>query len=366
MPITYRLTKESPLTYEELDGNFQFLTASINAISGAYATTGSNTFIGNQIFQGNISVLGTASFTYTTSSVNAISASSFNIAISSPTVRYGFYNVIDSGSYKTTSSLAWDSTNQRWIYQKVTGSITSSAVLLTGPISTGGLGTETNIPQYVIPISNGTQSLASSNIYSSGSIHIVTGSLTITQGITGSLLGTASFALTASNYLLLSNTGSFATTGSNSFNGNQIITGSLNNGISNTTIGIYSHAEGSGTIASGSYSHAEGNNTNAKGDYSHAEGLNTTASGSYSHAEGGATQTTGALSHAEGDTTRAVGYAAHSEGTSTIALAKLFIELAAWSIELSLLSALSASIKPLPIISVALADATFNKSILPA
>jgi hypothetical protein len=227
MPIIYRSTKGSPLTYEELDGNFQFFTASINAISGAYATTGSNNFIGNQIFQGNISVLGTASFTYTTSSVNTISASSFNIAVSSPTVRYGFYNVIDSGSYKTTSSLAWDSTNQRWIYQKVTGSITSSAVLLTGPISTEGLGTETNIPQYVIPISNGTQSLASSNIYSSGSIHIVTGSLTVTQGITGSLLGTASFALTASNYLLLSNTGSFATTGSNSFNGNQIITGSL-------------------------------------------------------------------------------------------------------------------------------------------
>jgi hypothetical protein len=62
----------------------------------------------------------------------------------------------------------------------------------------------------------------------------VTGSLKATQGITGSLQGTASFATSASYALSASyapsniNTGSFATTGSNQFKATQGITGSLN------------------------------------------------------------------------------------------------------------------------------------------
>ena len=194
MSIILRNVKGSSLTYNELDSNFIELSQS-------YATTGSNLFNGNQTINGNLIVLGTASFTSTTSSVTLLSASAFSILISSPTIRYGFYNVLDTGSL-STSSFAWDSTNKYWIYRNVTGSVTSSAILLTGPVSTGGLGTETSIPQYRIPTSNGNQSLISSNIYSSGSLHIVTGSLNVTGGITGSLsgslLGTASFASTAS------------------------------------------------------------------------------------------------------------------------------------------------------------------------
>ena len=56
MPIVYRLTKGSPLTHAELDENFQFLTGSINAISGAYAKTGSNTFNGNQTINGSLNI----------------------------------------------------------------------------------------------------------------------------------------------------------------------------------------------------------------------------------------------------------------------------------------------------------------------
>jgi hypothetical protein len=74
---------------------------------------------------------------------------------------------------------------------------------------------------------------------------IISGSLVVTGGITGSLLGTASFATTASyiNPTFISasaaasgfgsggttiNTSSFATTGSNTFTGTQTITGSSN------------------------------------------------------------------------------------------------------------------------------------------
>ena len=61
MPLTYRQTKGAALTYAELDGNFQFLTGSINNISGAYALTSSNVFTGSQTINGNLTVNGTAS-----------------------------------------------------------------------------------------------------------------------------------------------------------------------------------------------------------------------------------------------------------------------------------------------------------------
>ena len=172
MSIILRGVKGSPLTYNELDGNFVFLSQSYAVI------TGSNTFVGDQTIQGNLSVFGTASFTFTTSSITTISASTFAVSISSPVIRYGLYEVLDSGASTSTSSLAWDSLNKYWIYKNATGSVTSSAILLTGPISTGGLGTEASIPQYRIPMSNGDQSLVSSNIYSSGSTNIITGSVT--------------------------------------------------------------------------------------------------------------------------------------------------------------------------------------------
>ncbi len=89
--------------------------------------------------------------------------------------------------------------------------------------------------------------VVSGNLSVSGAASI-SGTLNVTNGITGSLLGTASWAenfVSASNYLLSSQTSSFvtnsqtssfvtnsqtasfATTGSNTFNGSQIISGSL-------------------------------------------------------------------------------------------------------------------------------------------
>ena len=183
MPIVYRLTKGSPLTHAELDGNFQFLTGSINAISGTYATTGSNVFNGNQTLYGNLAVFGTASFTFTTSSITTISASTFGVSISSPTIRFGRYDVLDSGASISTSSFAWDSTNTRWIYVRTTGSVSSSAVFLTGPLGSSGPGTETALSQYRIPVSNGNQSLSDSLIYSSGSSTTISGSVFTTNNI---------------------------------------------------------------------------------------------------------------------------------------------------------------------------------------
>jgi hypothetical protein len=193
MSIIYRLEKGSPLTHAELDGNFQFLTGSINNILGTYATTSSNTFNGNQTIYGNLDVFGTASFSFTTSSITELSSSIFGINIESPVIRFGQYDVYDTGN-NYTSSLMWDSLNKYWIYSDISGSSINSALLLTGPINTSSLGNEQQLTQFRVPRSNGTQSLVNSNIFTSGSITIITGSLQVTQTITGSLQGTSSWS----------------------------------------------------------------------------------------------------------------------------------------------------------------------------
>lgn len=217
-------------------------------------------------------------------------------------------------------------------------------------------------------------------VITSGSVAALS-SLTVTNGITGSLFGTASWAVSSSNAL----TASFLTGSTNAFiqngnsfgtqallgtndnqnlaletsgsirmfisssgdisintttpnarldiNGNTIITGSLTQGSGSIVSGIASHAEGRQVTASGNFSHAEGNRTSASGLYSHAEGTTTLAAQTAAHAEGESTQANGigshaegngaiaagSYSHAEGFSTQANGYASHAEGGATIA-----------------------------------------------
>ncbi len=87
---------------------------------------------------------------------------------------------------------------------------------------------------------------------------------------------------------------------------------------SGSSIGIYSHAEGSGCIASGSESHAEGVQCIASGLSAHAEGYLTQATGNGSHSEGEETIASGTYSHAEGFQTKARGDNQHVFGQSNI------------------------------------------------
>jgi hypothetical protein len=56
--VTLRVVKGDKLTIEEMDGNFSTITSSIEIISSSYATTASNTFVGNQIITGSVIVTG--------------------------------------------------------------------------------------------------------------------------------------------------------------------------------------------------------------------------------------------------------------------------------------------------------------------
>ena len=105
--------------------------------------------------------------------------------------------------------------------------------------------------------------------------------------------------------------------------------------LENSSVGMYSVAEGYKTNASADGAHAEGNQTvsahfsHAEGDRTyislnqgsgaHVEGFETKALARSAHAEGTRTIANGITAHAEGSDTIASMYAAHAEGSDTIA-----------------------------------------------
>jgi hypothetical protein len=104
------------------------------------------------------------------------------------------------------------------------------------------------------------------------------------------------------------------------FGGSIVVSGSLvqgNFGASGGAAGQYGHAEGERTNATGTASHAEGRFAGAVGSNSHAEGDSTVSNGNGSHAEGLSSTSQGAYSHAEGQSTFSFGNYSHAEGIST-------------------------------------------------
>ena len=120
----------------------------------------------------------------------------------------------------------------------------------------------------------------------------ITGSLIVTDGITGSLQGTASFATTAS-YALSALTASDSTSILSAITNNEdnyLLTATGTGTIEGESLLTFdgatltaqsSFSQGGGGKANGQYSHAEGDKfTEANGNYSHAEGY-TTFAGSF-------------------------------------------------------------------------------------
>ena len=141
-------------------------------------------------------------------------------------------------------------------------------------------------------------------------------SISSTGGFTGSLQGTASYAVQALSASWAPSTGgsTFPYNGAAQITGSLSINGFLANGDQVTAAGSYSHAEGQNARAAGNYSHAEGRSTTSSGQWSHTEGFGTISSGSYSHAEGNGTISFGQFSHAEGLSTMSSGSSSHAEG----------------------------------------------------
>jgi hypothetical protein len=237
------------------------------SLNGNYAVTGSLTITQN------LTVLGSSSLVYVTSSQLAVSASFISVNVFEPAERFGGLKVYDSGSSNATASLAWDSLHNHWIYQNSVDDTYSGGMLLSGPRNTGSLGDEPGLINGRIVKSVGGDHIDVSIISETGTTITVAGDLvansitgafdffglinrpTLVSGssqivysgltgipngiVSGSLqvgelgfLETSSFnTYTSSNdgrvSSIESKTGSYATTGSNTFLGNQTITGSV-------------------------------------------------------------------------------------------------------------------------------------------
>ena len=140
---------------------------------------------------GNLTVIGTASFVYTTSSIVNVGNSTVLVNTNYPAVRFGGISVVDSGSFgnSSTGSLLWDSLMNRWIYSNPSGSTYDGGILIAGPKNTSGLGNETGMTEHFVAVGQGTDHIQPGTIFNSGSITQVTGSLTVTAGVTGSFTG---------------------------------------------------------------------------------------------------------------------------------------------------------------------------------
>jgi hypothetical protein len=206
MSLIKRLVKGTPLTFAEGDANLEFLENLANT-TGSFATTGSNEFIGNQSIFGNLNVYGTSSISYITSSQLNISTNLITVNTSTPSIRFGGLAVYDSGSTGLTGSMLWDSQANHWIYTNPSGSSYSGGMLISGPRNTGSIGNEQGTTLNALMKGQGGDHITSSALFEDGSTFtskvntVITGSLTVTGIINGSLTGSiesASYASTSS------------------------------------------------------------------------------------------------------------------------------------------------------------------------
>jgi hypothetical protein len=187
-----------------------------------YATTASNQFFGNQTITGsvfiteNLTVLGSSSIVYVTSSQLDIATNIIKVNASNPSVRYGGLAVIDSGSSPQVSgSLLFDSIKDEWIFvhQAIVGSPTTSSVFLLGPETYGDLGNETYLTQNRIPKGSGIEHLYDSNISDTGTKVSINSNTEITGSLitTGTIVSETTPLVSGSSQIQITGTTGYST-----------------------------------------------------------------------------------------------------------------------------------------------------------
>ena len=169
------------------------LTASL-AASASYV----NQLNQNVTINGNLTVFGTASYSYISASQLDVGTNTISVNVAEPAERFGGLIVYDSGSlsHQATASFLWDSLNNKWIYQNVSGSGYDGGMAIFGPRNLNGLGNEQGTTNNALMKGQGGDHITSSrifddgtNVYTNSNVQI-TGSLTVT----GNVIATASWA----------------------------------------------------------------------------------------------------------------------------------------------------------------------------
>jgi hypothetical protein len=184
--------------------------SSLEAKTGSYATTGSNTFDGGQylsssfnptgfsttaslytdgglrvtrdayisgtLYLNNVTVFGTQSVAYISSSQLNIGTNLITVNTDTPSIRFGGLAVYDSGSTGLTGSILWDSQNNHWVYTNPSGSTYSGGMFISGPRASS-LGTEQGTTSCMLLAGQGGDHLTSSMIYHSSTVTCIPNTL---------------------------------------------------------------------------------------------------------------------------------------------------------------------------------------------
>ncbi len=199
----------------------------VNIIEGQDATTGSNVFTGTQYvseasnaisftstaslytdgglrvakdsfvsgtaYFNNITVYGTSSIEYITSSQVNIGSNIITVNTDTPAVRFGGLSVFDSGSTQLTGSLFWDSEKNHWIYSNPSGSSYNSGMIMSGPRNSGSLGDEQGTTLNALMKGQGGDHITSSQMFDDGTTVRIPGNLQVTGStiLPGALTGSS-------------------------------------------------------------------------------------------------------------------------------------------------------------------------------
>jgi len=212
---------------KQLNGSYA-LTGSLT-VSGSQNIIGTQTVSGSLIVLQDLQVFGSSSITYVTASQLALSTSFISVNVFEPAERFGGIKVYDSGSlsHQATASLAWDSQNNRWVYQNASGSSYSGGMLISGPRNSGSLGDEPSLTSGKIPKSVGGDHIDNSIMNETAGVIYITGSLSATGTVYGTNI-TAIEATTSSLNSYTASNDSTNTTQNNRLSALETSTSSLN------------------------------------------------------------------------------------------------------------------------------------------
>jgi hypothetical protein len=241
--LSTRVTNEEATSSVLTSASSSFATMSgslstrVTIIEGQDATTGSNTFTGPQhmsdvsnaisftstaslytdggfrvakdsfvsgtAYFNNITVYGTSSIQYITSSQVNIGSNIITVNTDTPAIRFGGLSVFDSGSTGLTGSLFWDSEKNHWVYANPSGSTYSGGMLMSGPRSSA-LGDEQGTLNNYVMKGQGGDHITSSQIIDDGTTVRIPGALQVTGSLVGSSTATFSDTVTISKAAAIS------------------------------------------------------------------------------------------------------------------------------------------------------------------
>jgi hypothetical protein len=131
---------------------------------------GKDAYVSGTLYLNDLTVYGTQSVNYITSSQLDIADNIITVNTSTPAIRFGGIAVRDSGSAGTglTGSLLWDSQNNHWVYTNPSGSSYSGGMMISGPRASS-LGEEQGTTFNALMKGQGGDHITSSGIFESGS-----------------------------------------------------------------------------------------------------------------------------------------------------------------------------------------------------